>query len=237
MIRGFFVNLRQSRKKERKNKKMKTKAVIFDLDGTLLNTIYDIGDCLNHVLENHGFPKRTYDEYITFVCNGSRKLVERAADTACEREVDAILAEYKVYYSENYSVKTAPYDGIEQLLMKLSDMGVKLGVYSNKPDNIVKSLAEKHFSGIFEAVRGQTDDVPVKPAPDGAWLVANELGVDFSECVFVGDSAEDRETALNAGMIPVSVSWGYRSEKFLRECGADICVSSANELLDAILRI
>lgn len=234
MIKGFFVNSRKAFKKERKNEKMKTKAVIFDLDGTLLNTIFDIGDCLNHILEIHGFPARTYDEYVTFVCNGSRKLVERAAATASDREVDAILAEYKVYYSENYSVKTAPYDGIKELLVKLSQRGYKLGVYSNKPDNIVRSLAEKHFRGVFDSVRGQTDDVPVKPAPDGAWLVANELGVNYSECVFVGDSAEDRETALNAGMIPVNVSWGYRSEKFLRECGADICVSSAEELFDVV---
>ena len=216
---------------------MKTKAVIFDLDGTLLNTIYDIGDCLNHILTLHGFPERTYDEYVTFVCNGSRKLVERAADTATESEIDTILAEYKVYYSENYSVKTIPYDGICELLEKLRNAGFKLGVYSNKPDNIVKSLVEKHFPGMFGAVRGQTDSVPVKPAPDGAWLTAKELGTDFSECIFVGDSAEDRETALNAGMIPVSVCWGYRSGDFLRKCGAEICADTAEELFSEIIKL
>lgn len=216
---------------------MKTKAVIFDLDGTLLNTIYDIGDCLNHILKLHGFPERTYDEYVTFVCNGSRKLVERAAGTASDAEVDAILAEYKVYYSENCSVKTVPYDGITELLEKLSEKGFKLGVYSNKPDNIVKSLVEKHFPHMFGAIRGQTDTVPVKPAPDGAWLTAKELGVDFSDCIFVGDSAEDRETALNAGMIPINVSWGYRSGDFLRSCGAKICVDTAEELFAEITKL
>jgi len=156
---------------------MKTKAVIFDLDGTLLNTIYDIGDSLNHILTKHGLPERTYEEYITFVCNGSRKLVERAAENASVSEIDVILEEYNAYYSENYSNKTSPYDGISELLKKLAEKEIKLGVYSNKPDNIVKSLAEKHFPGVFTAVRGQTDSVPVKPAPDGAWLVADEMEV------------------------------------------------------------
>lgn len=216
---------------------MKTKAVIFDLDGTLLNTIYDIGDSLNHILTKHGLPERTYEEYITFVCNGSRKLVERAAENASVSEIDVILEEYNAYYSENYSNKTSPYDGIPELLKKLAEKEIKLGVYSNKPDNIVKSLAEKHFPGVFTAVRGQTDFVPVKPAPDGAWLVADEMEVKYSECVFVGDSAEDRKTALNAGMVPINVSWGYRNGKFLRECGAEICVDSAEELFEAIMKI
>ncbi len=216
---------------------MKNKAVIFDLDGTLLNTIYDIGDCLNHILSIHGFPQRTYEEYVTFVCNGSRKLVERAATGASESETDVILEEYKAYYSKNYSVKTVPYEGISVLLKKLADSGFKLGVYSNKPDNIVRDLVEKHFPGIFGAVRGQTDKVPVKPAPDGAWLTADELGVSYSQSIFVGDSFEDMQTAINAGMIPVSVAWGYRSAEYLRDCGAEICAETADELYSEIMNI
>lgn len=214
---------------------MKIKAVIFDMDGTLLNTICDMGDCLNRILEKYGFPLRSYDEYMTFVCNGSRKLVERAAETDDVETVDKILSEYKDYYSKNFSVKTEPYEGIIDLVDELLGKGYKLGIYSNKPDNIVKALSEKHFNGKFLSVRGQTENVPVKPSPEGAWLTADEIGVPYEECAFVGDSLEDRLTAANAGMIPVSVSWGYRTGEYLRQNGADICLDSAEELKDWIM--
>ena len=216
---------------------MSINSVIFDLDGTLLNTICDIGDCLNHILEKYGFPLRTYDEYVTFLCNGSRKLVERAVDSTDVETVDKILAEYKVYYSENFSVKTVPYDGLTELVDCLLEKGYKLGIYSNKPDNIVKALADKHFKGKFHAVRGQTESVPVKPSPEGAWLTADEMGVKYCNCAFVGDSIEDRLTALNAGMVPISVSWGYRTGEFLKANGADLCVDSAEELEKLILSL
>lgn len=216
---------------------MSIEAVIFDLDGTLLNTICDIGDSLNYILQNHGFPCRSYEEYVTFVCNGSKKLVERAAEKASAEEVEIILSEYKKYYSDNYSVKTVPYEGISELLKTLCEEGIKLGVYSNKPNNIVKDLCEKHFGGVFAAVRGQTDSVPEKPAPDGAWLTADEMGVEYEKCAFVGDSLEDRLTAIKAGMIPVSVTWGYRSADFLKENGADLCSDTCEELLQIILNL
>ena len=198
---------------------MRISAVIFDLDGTLLNTIYDIGDSLNHILRKYKMKERTYDEYIAFVCNGSKKLVERVSECTDDVLVEKILEEYIDYYSKNYSVKTVPYEGISELLQALAEKGVKLGVCSNKPDNIVKDLVHKFFPNVFLSVRGQTSDIPIKPSPEGAFLVADELGVLYEECAFVGDSAEDLKTALNAGMIPVNVSWGYRSKEFLVKMG------------------
>lgn len=215
---------------------MKFSAVIFDLDGTLLNTIYDIGDCLNHILRKYKMKERTYDEYITFVCNGSKALVQRASECDDDVIVEKILEEYKNYYSENYSVKTVPYEGISELICKLSENGIKLGVYSNKPDNIVKALVSKFFPDTFASVRGQTPDVPVKPSPEGAFLVADAMGAAYKDCAFVGDSAEDRQTALNAGMVPVNVSWGYRSRDFLFQNGAEICVDSPYELSEILLK-
>ena len=215
---------------------MKISAAIFDLDGTLLDTICDIGDSLNCILRKYGFKERSYEEYVTFVCNGSRTLVERASECSDISVIDKILEEYKEFYSKNYSVKTIPYDNIAEVLGILSEKGVKLGVYSNKPDNIVKSLVDKFFPGIFISVRGQTDDVPVKPSPVGAFIVADELNVSYDSCAFIGDSIEDRQTALNAGMLPISVSWGYRSKDFLLEHGAEICIDSPMQLPDLLLK-
>ena len=213
---------------------MKISAVIFDLDGTLLNTVYDIGDCVNYILRKYNFKERTYEEYVTFVCNGSKKLIERASECADDAFVEKMLEEYKDYYSENCSSKTVPYEGISNVLGTLLEKGVKLGVYSNKPDNIVKSLIDKFFPDTFIAVRGQTSDVPIKPSPEGAFLVADEMGVSYENCLFVGDSLEDRQTAVNAGMVPVNVSWGYRPKDFLIENGAEFCIDSAFELLDLL---
>lgn len=196
--------------------------------------VRDIGDCLNVILERHGFSPRTYEEYVTFVCNGSKKLVERAAANASPQETDRMLEEYKLYYTEHCSVKTVPYDGISELLVYLSDCGCKLGICSNKPDAIAKSLAEKHFGALFDSVRGQIDGIPVKPSPESAHAVADELGVCCGECLFVGDSGEDFMTARNAGMIPVSVLWGYRSPEYLKEHGSEISASSASELKNIV---
>lgn len=213
---------------------MKISAVIFDLDGTLLNTIYDIGDCLNYILKKHDLRERSYEEYVTFVCNGSKKLVERASGLSDDILVEKILGEYKEYYSKNCSARTVPYDGIRAVLHGLSEKGVKLGVYSNKPDNIVKALVNKFFPDTFIAVRGQTSDVPVKPSPEGAFLVADEMCAPYECCLFVGDSIEDRQTAISAGMVPVNVSWGYRSKEFLLENGSELCIDSPFELLDLL---
>ena len=215
---------------------MEVSAVIFDLDGTLLNTICDIGDCMNCILRKYGMKERTYEEYTAFVCNGSKKLVERAAECSDNVLVEKMLEEYKEYYSKNYSVKTEPYEGISEVVESLLAKGFKLGVYSNKPDNIVKDLVNKFFPDKFVAVRGQTADVPVKPSPEGAFLVADEMGAVYKKCAFVGDSAEDLQTALNAGMVPVCVSWGYRTKEFLIKSGAEICVDSSRELLNLFLK-
>ena len=123
----------------------------------------------------------------------------------------------------------------EDILDVLSEKGIKLGVYSNKPDNIVKNLINKFFPETFISVRGQTPDVPVKPSPEGAFLVADEMGVSYENCLFVGDSVEDCHTALNAGMIPVNVSWGYRPRDFLLKNGAEICIDNPIELLDLLV--
>lgn len=213
------------------------RAVVFDMDGTILDTLEDLRDSVNAALVWAGFAARTTEEIRSFVGNGAARLIERAVPEGTDGErTGNVLAYYRKYYDSHALIKTAPYPGIQPLLEKLRAQGVRLAVVSNKPDAAVKKLAEYYFPHVFHAAVGARDGVPVKPSPESVWAALELLGVSAEECVYVGDSDVDVMTARNAGMDGIAVAWGFRGEEFLREHGAKTIVRNADELAERLLR-
>ena len=212
---------------------MKYNAVLFDLDGTLLDTLGDLRLGVNLVLERHGYPERTLEEIRCFVGNGARQLMRLALPegTAAE-ELEAILKEYLDWYAVNFCVKAAPYAGVKTVVEELAQKGVKVAIVSNKPDATTKKLGEMFFPGL--PAFGQRDDTPKKPAPEMVWKAMETLGVTAEEAVYVGDSEVDVATARNAGLPLVAVSWGFRTVAELTAAGAVTIVHTAEELLAAL---
>lgn len=212
---------------------MKYNAVLFDLDGTLLDTLGDLRLGVNVVLERHGYPTRTLEEIRCFVGNGARQLMRLALPegTAAE-ELEAILKEYLDWYAVNFCVKAAPYAGVKAVVEELAQKGVKVAIVSNKPDATTKKLGEMFFPGL--PAFGQRDDTPKKPAPEMVWKAMETLGVTAEEAVYVGDSEVDVATARNAGLPLVAVSWGFRTVAELTAAGAQTIVHTAEELLAAL---
>ncbi len=209
------------------------KAVIFDLDGTLLYTLQDLKDSVNHVLEMHGMPERTLTEIRDFVGNGIRKTLERAAVTGTpDDEVEVMYNEFNEYYDKHCMDATGPYDGIPDMLKELYEKGYKLAIVSNKHDTAVKELNEMFFKEYISVAIGESPKVRRKPAPDTAITAMKELGVSSSEAIYVGDSDVDIKTAENAGLPCVSVTWGFRDREFLKENGAEILIDKPEELIE-----
>ena len=208
-------------------------AVIFDLDGTLLDTLTDLAEATNAVLQNWGLPTHPTEAYIRMIGNGADNLLRRAlppghSDERVKVAVELMLREYAVRWREN----TRPYPGIEDLLDALSERSVCMAVLSNKPhrettEMVTQALARWTFSGVF----GQRDDVPRKPDPTAAHEAAALLAASPEEVLFVGDSETDMETAVRAGMTPVGVSWGFRPVAELREAGAQHILERPADLL------
>ena len=212
---------------------MKYNAVLFDLDGTLLDTLGDLQLGVNLTLERHGYPKRTLEEIRCFVGNGARQLMRLALpEGTAEEELEAILAEYLEWYAANFRVNAAPYDGVKAVVDELRERGVKVAIVSNKPDATTKKLGEMFFPGL--PAFGQRDDTPKKPAPEMVWKAMETLGVTAEEAVYVGDSEVDVATARNAGLPLVAVSWGFRTVAELTAAGAVTIVHTAEELLAAL---
>ena len=212
---------------------MKYSAVLFDLDGTLLDTLGDLHLGVNVALENHGYPQRTLEEIRAAVGNGARQLMRLSLpEGVAEEELETILAEYLDWYAVNFCVKAAPYPGVKAVVDALIEKGVKVAVVSNKPDATTKKLAEMFFPGL--PAFGQRDDIPKKPAPEMVWKAMETLGVTAEEAVYVGDSEVDVQTARNAGLPLVAVSWGFRAVEQLLEAGAETIVHTAEELLAAL---
>ena len=216
----------------------KYRAILFDLDGTLLDTLEDLADSVNMILGKYGFAKRNQAEIRGFLGNGSEKLMRAALPEKIEPEKFAsYLEEYKAYYGMHMEEKTEPYAGIPELLEELQRAGLQIGVVSNKFDMAVKRLCEKYFPENIHAAAGEreTEGIRRKPAPDMLLSVADELGAKAQDCLYVGDSEVDILTAEHAGMDCVSVAWGFRDEEFLKKAGATHVVHTPEELKKWIL--
>ncbi len=191
---------------------MKT-AILFDLDGTLLNTLGDLHSATNHVLREFGYPERSMEEIRQFVGNGARRLIEQAIP-AGEDTAEDVLAAFQVYYAAHCNELTAPYPGIPQALERLKQY--PLAVVSNKPDRAVKELAKIYFPGLY--ARGESEDCRRKPYPDMVFAAMKALGAE--RCVYVGDSEVDVQTAQNAGVPCLSVTWGFREQAVMEAAGS-----------------
>ncbi len=207
------------------------KAVIFDLDGTLLNTLEDLKEATNFALCKFGYPERTLNEVRCFVGNGVKKLIERAVPENC-KNIDECLEIFKKNYSENMCNHTKPYDGILKILEELHKDGVKIGVVSNKFDSAVKDLCKKYFGNLIDCAIGQNDDVPKKPAPNGVLKAMNELGADKNSTIYAGDSDVDVETAKNTQLPCIGVTWGFRTIEYLK--GADFIANQPEDIIKII---
>lgn len=215
---------------------MKYTLAIFDMDGTILNTLEDLRDSLNFALKASGYPQRTLAQVRSFVGNGIQKLVERAMpkDAGAEAQ-EGVYKIFREYYNDHSAVKTRPYEGITALLTALRAEGVKLAVVSNKPDAAVRTLCDKYFAGLFDAAAGERDGIAKKPAPDSVLDVLSRLGVQKENAVYIGDSEVDIATAANSGLACIAVDWGFRDGDFLAANGADIIVSSPDAAFRFIL--
>ena len=210
----------------------KYKLVIFDLDGTILNTLEDLADSLNAVFRMHALPERTIDEVRRFVGNGIRNLIIRAVPEGSGEEIiEKAYQDFVVYYKAHCAEKTAPYAGIPKLLSELKAAGYKTAVVSNKGDFAVQELCVQYFPGMFDMAAGEKEGVRRKPAPDAVNHVLKTLGIAREDAVYVGDSDVDIATAQNSEMDAVIVDWGFRDRAFLMEHGAKVIVSTPEELM------
>lgn len=215
---------------------MKYKLVIFDLDGTILDTLEDLTNAVNFALSESGFPAHTIDEVRMFVGNGIRKLIERAVPKGTrEHEIQKVHENFTEFYKVHCADNTCPYEGIEDLLKSLKNAGCLTAVVSNKADYAVQELCRRYFPGLFDSVAGERQGIRKKPAPDTVNAVLAHLGISQSEAVYVGDSDVDIMTAANAHMDIISVDWGFRSRECLINAGAKIIVSSPYESAEIIL--
>ena len=214
---------------------MKYTCAIFDLDGTLLNTLDDLKNAVNAALAKRGYPARTLDEVRLFVGNGVARLIDRAVpEGTSAAEPAAILADFRDYYNAHINVETHPYAGVAALLGKLRAAGVKIGVNSNKYDAAVQLLMNDHFPGLFDKAVGESETVPKKPSPIGVETLLKALDADAESAVYIGDSGVDEQTAKNAGLPFIWVSWGFRRKEELPEL-PEVRADDASELETLLL--
>lgn len=207
------------------------KAIIFDMDGTLLDTLEDLYRSANAALVQYGFPERTLEEVRQFVGNAARNLMRQAIPQGEENpHFEECLQAFKTHYGEHLNDHTGPYDGILELLEQLSKEGVPMAIVSNKPDFAVRKLKERYFGGLISVAIGESKRVRRKPAPDTVEQAAERLGVRLEDCIYVGDSEVDLLTAKNCGIPCVSVTWGFRSRELLISLGAEHMAEDTEEL-------
>ncbi|MDO4167303.1 MAG: HAD-IIIA family hydrolase [Eubacteriales bacterium] len=209
--------------------------VIFDMDGTILNTLDDLTDSLNVVLLAHHYPQRTLAEVRSFVGNGIRLLIERAVPEGLSvEEIDQIHQDFMNYYEEHCADKTKPYQGVPALIKTLREQGYRTAVVSNKADQAVQELCQQYFPGLFDIAVGERPGIAKKPAPDSVNQVLQSLNMKREQAVYVGDSEVDVATAYNAGMDGIAVTWGFRKPDFLKQQGATCLVSDPKEIIDLV---
>ena len=211
-------------------------AAIFDMDGTILDTLDDLAASTNATLAAFGMPTRSTDEVRRFVGNGIRRLISRAVPAGTDETTqDRVFDAFCTYYAEHDAMATAPYPGIPELLASLRDRGVALAVVSNKGDFAVQSLVRRYFPDAFGFAVGERDGIRRKPAPDSVFAALEALGVNADRAVYVGDSEVDIQTAQAAGLPCISCAWGFRSVDTLMAAGARCLVHTTDELAHAIL--
>ena len=216
---------------------MKKKIVIFDLDGTLINTLEDLKDSTNYALSCLNYPTKTIDEICQFVGNGVAKLIERAIpDGKDNPDFQQCLETFKNHYSKNMYNKTVPYDKIPQILKTLKQKGYITAVVSNKFDMAVKELCSKYFPDLIDFAAGENEACGIrkKPAPDTVLKVLEKFNLTNNEAVYVGDSDVDIMTAKNSRMPCISVTWGFRNREFLIKHDAEIIIDSPDEIIDIL---
>lgn len=210
---------------------MKYKAVIWDLDGTLLNTLEDLMNSVNYGLSAHGMPHITLEQTRRYVGNGVAKLVERAVPHGTDKETtEDVLKDFKTHYSVHSMDKTKPYKGMVELMTKLKNDGYSMAIVSNKLKEAVEELAEIYFPGLVDVAMGDTPDIPKKPEPDMIFKALELLNVGKDEAVFIGDSEVDVATGINSGMDMITVLWGFRDMEELKKAGAEVFAKNAVEL-------
>ena len=213
---------------------MHIKAAVFDLDGTLTNTLNDIATAMNRSLRLHGLPEFSVDEYRYLVGDGAKMLAQRAVRDRQEM-AESVRREYQAYYQEHTLDTTRPYPGIPELLQALTERGIQVCVLSNKPHADTCGVVRHFFPEIpFAQIRGQVEGVPVKPDPTGALLIARTLGLKPEAFVYLGDTNVDMRTAVNAGMHPVGVTWGFRPAEELAQAGAEHLIGNPLDLLQFV---
>lgn len=216
---------------------MKYKAVLYDMDGTVLDTLGDLVSAVNYTLEHFDMPLRSAEEIRSFLGNGAKNLITCSAPKGTSPEkIEEMLEFYLPHYNSHCQILTAPYEGIVELMRELRALGVKQAVISNKQDSAVKPLAAHYFPGLLESALGESETVKKKPNPDAVLAALKELGVDKSDAVYVGDSEVDVQTAINADMDCAAVSYGFRSEEELLASGARVICHTVAELREYILK-
>ncbi|MCP4297964.1 MAG: HAD family hydrolase [Proteobacteria bacterium] len=216
---------------------MTIKAIIFDLDGTLLHTLVDLGETVNEVLEARQYPTHQIDKYKYFIGDGAKKLIERALPESrrSSEEILECLELFHRFYDEKTDLKTAPFPGISELLDQLASIGISLNILSNKPHKLtLKAVSSYLGRWPFQIIFGQREGVPHKPDPAGLNEIIEKLSLTAEDCLYLGDTSTDMITANAAGVKSVGVTWGYRPRSELEESGAHYTIESPEELLQLI---
>ncbi|MBQ6816617.1 MAG: HAD family hydrolase [Clostridia bacterium] len=214
-------------------------AVVFDLDGTLANTLEDLADAANYAISFFNAPPHKINEYKYFIGDGIHKLIERALPQERKSEADVLAAKqiFLEYYSHHYADKTCAYDGMPELILKLKELGIKVAVVTNKAQQPANEVTQKLFGDSIKVVVGQREGLPTKPDPAPVFLALDLLGVNAKNTLFVGDSGMDMAAAVGSGTIPVGVTWGFRESNELIENGAKHIVNNPSELLKLALSL
>lgn len=215
---------------------MKYKAVVFDLDGTLANSLEDLKNAVNYGIKKLGFYEPTVEEYRLFVGNGTEKMIERALkENATKENIEKVKQDYLEYYGKHFADYTKAYEGMPELIQKLHKNGVKIAVVTNKVNSMASTVVTKLYGNYFDIIEGQRDGIPAKPDPTLTLMVMEKLGVKPNECAFVGDSGVDIKTGKNSGAAPIGVLWGFREKEELILNGAKYIAKTAKELEELLL--
>lgn len=214
---------------------MKYELIVFDMDGTILDTLEDLKNTMNYTLKLHNMPERTLDEIRSFVGNGIHRLIELAVvEGTCSEKIDEIHKDFMKHYEVHCADFTRPYNGVKDLIKNLRNRGYKTAVVSNKADAAVQDLCIQYFPGLFDLAIGERPEIAKKPAADMVNLALEQLQVSKENAVYIGDSDVDVATARNSNLDMIAVDWGFRTRKFLMEQGAETIVSNPEEILELV---